>query len=213
MLSSAYQMSSDPNPAAYAKDPENRLVWRMNRRRLEAEAIRDGILAAAGSLDRTPGGTLVQKTAGFPVKEFPVDFDSRRRSVYLPALRVVTYDLMKVFDFAEPSMVIGRRNRTTVATQALVMLNSPFVTTQSQAFADSLLTQPGMDDRQRVEAAYARALGRTATSGEVSRAERFMEEFEAALGDTETDPAKRRAKAWAGFCQTLFASTEFRYLD
>jgi hypothetical protein len=213
MLSAAYRMSSDPNPAAYAKDPDNRLVWRMNRVRLEAEAIRDAMLDASGSLDATVGGSLMSKTSGFPVKEFPVDFESRRRSVYLPSLRVVTYDLLKVFDFAEPSIVIGKRNRTTVATQALVMLNSPFVTGRSRDFAQSLLALPDADDRRRVEAAYLRALGRTPSTGEVDRAVKFLDDYQQALQPKEPDAEKRRGQAWASFCQTLFASTEFRYLD
>jgi len=213
MVSSAYRMSSEPNAAASAKDPENRLLWRMNRVRLEAEAIRDAMLAASGSLEREAGGTMLTKASGFPVKEFPVNFNTRRRSVYLPALRVVTYDLLKVFDFAEPSIVIGKRNRTTVPTQALVMMNNPFVTQQSHEFAKTMLAQPAADDRQRVEAAYARALGRQPSSAEAGRVLSFIEDYDQALAETESDAEKRRAAAWASFCQTLFASTEFRYLD
>jgi hypothetical protein len=196
-----------------AKDPDNRLLWRVHRRRLEAEAIRDSMLAVAGTLDRTAGGTLVSKTSGFPVKEFPVDFDSRRRSVYLPSLRVVTYDLLKTFDIAEPSIVIGRRNRTTVPTQALVMLNSPFVRQQSREFAARLLSAPLGDDRQRVEAAYAHALGRQASSAETARALSFLRDYEAALEASEPDAEKRRTAAWTSFCQAMIASTEFRYVE
>jgi hypothetical protein len=215
MLSATYQMSSDPSQLAAAKDPENRLLWRMNRSRLEAEAIRDSILLANGQLDRkSTGGTLVTRVSGLAGKEFAVDYNgSSRRSVYLPVVRGVIYDMFLVFDFADPHVVNGRRDTTTVAPQALYMMNSPYVQEQAGKFADLLLNLPNADDARRVETAYLRALNRPATSEERTRAQAFIDDYERALEGTQKDPEKRRIEAWRSFCQALYASSEFRYVD
>ena len=215
MLSATYQMSSDPSPVAAAKDPENRLLWRMNRSRLEAEAIRDAILQANGELDRKDtGGTLVSRTSGLAGKEFAVDYNSSsRRSVYLPVVRGVIYDMFLVFDFADPHVVNGRRDTTTVAPQALYMMNSPYVQEQAGKFAELLLNLPNADDARRIEVAYQRALNRTASTDERTRAQAFLDDYEKALVPTQKDPGKRRAEAWRSFCQALYASSEFRYVD
>ena len=211
MQSAAYQMSSHHAAPSAAKDPSNRLYWRANRRRLEAEAIRDAMLAAAGALSPEVGGTMIARPSGFPVREFPVSYAGNRRSVYQPSLRVVTNEFMKAFDQADPSIVMGRRNVTTVAPQALLMLNSALVLEQSERFAKGLLDLPLPGDEQRAEAAFERALGRTPDSSETGRALAFIRAFESALpaGDT----GKNRLEAWRAFCHSLFASSEFRYVD
>lgn len=214
MLSAAYQRTTEPNALAQAKDPENRLLWRMNRQRLEAEAIRDAILLTNGQLDPRPGGTLLTRTSGIAGKEFGVEYaQATRRSVYLPVVRGVIYDMFQVFDFADPHVVNGRRDTTTVAPQALYMMNSPEIRTESGKFADLLLALPNSDDARRVETAYARALGRAASSSERNRALAFMREYEQSLEASEKNPEKRRGEAWRSFCQSLFASSEFRYVD
>ena len=214
MLSATYQMTTEPNPVAQAKDPENRLHWRMDRHRLEAEAIRDAILLTNGQLDPKPGGTMLTRTSGLAGKEFGVEYSSTtRRSVYLPVVRGVIYDMFQVFDFADPHVVNGRRDTTTVAPQALYMMNSPEIREESGKFAELLLSLPNADDARRVEAAYARAFSRPASSEERNRALAFMQDYEKALEATEPSPEKRRTEAWRSFCQTLFASSEFRYVD
>jgi len=213
MLSATYQMSSDPSAVAAAVDPENRLLWRMNRNRLEAEAIRDAILVSSGQLDGKPGGTMLTRVSGLAGKEFGVDYNSNRRSVYLPVVRGVVYDMFLVFDFADPHVVNGRRDTTTVAPQALLMMNSPYLVEQSGKFADLLLALPTADDAQRVETAYQRALNRQAKTDERDRAMAFLSDYEAALAPTIEDPEKRRRAAWSSFCQALYASSEFRYVD
>src|SRR5262249_7364278 len=136
---------------ATALDPENRLLWRMNRRRLDAEAIRDSILMVSGGLDPAVGGPTMKPrtTVG---GDYP--FDDARRSVYTPIFRNKLLELFEVFDFADPNISMGRRNTSTVATQALYFLNSPFVMDQARAAAKSLLAQPHLDDASRVERAY-----------------------------------------------------------
>lgn len=169
------------------------------------------MLAASGQLDRTPGGTLLTRTSGLAGKEFGVDYTSNRRSVYLPVIRGVVYDMLQVFDFPDPHVVNGRRDTTTVAPQALYMMNSPFILEQSQKFAALLLSMEGVDDARRVETAYSRALNRTPSSGEVSAALKYLDEYAGALEGPALDAEKRRAAAWQSFCQTLFAGSEFRY--
>ena len=211
MLTAAYQRSSDYSSAGAARDPENRRFWRVTPRRLEAEALRDAMLLAAGELDRTRGGTLLSKTSGFPVKEFPVKYEQPRRSVYLPVVRGNLYDVLKSFDFADPCLVVGRRDQTTVAPQALVMLNSPFVTDQARKLAAALLREP-MADTERVESAYQRTVGRQPTSAEVNRTLDFLRDYQAAAVDAISDPQRRTEEAWRSFCQSLLASTEFQFL-
>ncbi|MBM3457314.1 MAG: DUF1549 domain-containing protein [Armatimonadetes bacterium] len=211
LRSQAYQMSSSATPAGLVRDGENRLLWRMNRRRLEAEALRDAMLAAAGVLDRRPGGTLLAKPSGFPIREFPVDFQASRRSVYLPVLRNGMYDFFQSFDVADPNIVMGRRNVTTVSTQALVMLNSPWVRSQAATFARRLEEQPGTED-ERIAGAYRLVYGRDASAAEVARSRRFVEETARELSAGRPEAEVRR-EAWSLFCQALYASSEFRYVD
>lgn len=210
-LSSAYQMSSEFNPKAYSKDPDNRYLWRMNRRRLEAEALRDAILAISGKLDLTVGGSIM------PTNTPPIAPDrgvlpsvvSDRRSVYLPVLRNNLPDLFQVFDFADPHTIAGKRHVTSAATQALFMLNNDFVIEQSRFWAESLLRSYSADS-DRASAAIQRAFVRPASHQEIERALKFISHFQQS---TQGDAENVRRLAWQSFCQVLFASTEFRFLD
>jgi mono/diheme cytochrome c family protein len=216
LLSATYQRSTGHDPRAAQLDPDNRMLWRFHRRRLPAEAIRDSMLAVAGTLDRTAGGSLLAN-GNFEYinnehSRGEVRYGSTRRSVYLPVIRNNVYDFFQAFDFVEPHVPTGRRATTVVAPQALFMMNNLFVVTQAKAFGESLLKQQGTDE-DRIRAAYPRAFGREATADEVSRAVSFVHEYVAALEGTETDPAVRRSRAWAAWCQALFASSEFITVD
>src|SRR5262249_17325305 len=158
--------ASSDDRRARAVDPENRLLWRMNRRRLDAECIRDTILMVSGQLDEEMGGP------SFPT-ELAADYGdaqtSIRRGVYAPVFRNALPDLVDAFDFADPSMVVGRRNVSTVAPQALYLMNHPFVLEQSRHAARRLLaeTTPGRnDDGGRIDRAYRLALGRPPSGSE-----------------------------------------------
>ena len=171
MLSSTYQMSTVMNVRAAQVDPENRLWWRMNRRRLEAEALRDGLLAACGTLDLTMGGSMLPTknhdyVTGTGSNLPPNLYNSQRRSVYLPVVRSALYDVFQSFDFADPSVMSGRRDTTTVAPQALFMMNSQLVSQGTRAWAQRLLQGPPADDAARVEAIYQQAYSRPATASE-----------------------------------------------
>jgi hypothetical protein len=216
MLSSTYQMSSDLDPTAYAKDPENTLMWRMNRRRLDAEAIRDALLAVSGQLDLTMGGSLSPTNDapfGAAAMASNPQVAGTRRSLYLPVIRNDTPDLFQVFDFADPYLVTGKRHTTTAPTQALFMMNSPFMLAQSRQWAGALLATAAANDAQRVVSAYTQAFGRPAGAEATERALRFIAEYQAALENQEPEKEKRRLLAWQSFCHALLASTEFRFID
>ncbi len=174
VLSHAFQMSSD-QPGDYAAvqkiDPENRLFWHMNRRRLDAEVIRDTILLVSGDLDLSAGGSLLGKDT----LERNYQFEDKRRSVYTPVFRNRLLELMEAFDFADPNISLGKRTASTVSTQALYMMNSPFVMEQASRAAQKLLADPAVkDDGGRVELAYRQALGRLPTAREKQLAVAFV---------------------------------------
>ena len=218
MLSAAYQMSSTYDPQAALVDPDNLLLWRFNRQRLEAEAIRDGILAVAGKLDRTMGGTLLE-TANFEYvtndqSRNKARYDSLRRSIYLPVIRNAVYDFFQAYDFVEPSFINGKRTPTVVAQQALFMMNSKFVADQSAAFAQRLLNDPALpDDAARIRQAYRLAYGREPAEAETAAALAFLDAARQRFASAEQDSARREQLAWQVYCQLIFASNEFIYLN
>ena len=192
MLSATYQQSSEPAPATLKADPDNRLFGRMNRRRLEAEAIRDNLLAVSGRLDLTTGGPAVR------------DFNAPRRTLYLMTVRSDRSGFGPLFDVADSTAMVDKRAVSTVAPQALFLLNSPFVLDQAQALARRVLTQ-GPDDRARIDFVYALLYGRP--PGDEER--RIGLEM---LGGTGNDP-QARAAAWEAYCQVLLCANEMIYVD
>ncbi|MDB5313576.1 MAG: hypothetical protein JWO38_7778 [Gemmataceae bacterium] len=194
-------------------DPENKLLSHFNRRRLDAEEVRDAMLATAGLLDRTAGGTLL--TVGnrqyVTVHRNYEGYASTRRSVYLPVVRSAVFDVLQTLDFPDPSVPNGQRPTTTVPTQALLMLNSALADQTAGAFAKSLLA-PGGDDAGRVREAYRRAYGRAPTTLEVEKVTAYLEKSERAA-DPKSSPEVRRLKAWRGFCRVLLASNEFVFVE
>ena len=218
VLSRTYQLASTSDPKNYEADPDNILVWRMTPRRLDAEAIRDGILAASGQLERTPPYASVVAHVGdgyigrgIAPSQFNVE--ARYRSVYLPIVRDYVPDVLAVFDFAEPSLVVAGRETTNVPSQALFMMNSPFVTAQSRALAKRLLAMTQYDHGQRIIMAHMLTLSRPPTPAEAARSEQYLTAF-TPRSDSATSPAPAASAetAWATFCQALFACAEFRYL-
>jgi hypothetical protein len=218
VLTRAYRLSSDGRPENVAADPGNRLTWRHSRRRLDAEEIRDAMLAVAGRLDRNRPESAARDLQVIEVKNNNAEAQkivhageaSLARSIYLPLLRGLTPRSLEVFDFAEQGMVTGSRDTTTVPTQALYLLNDPFVHGQSAALAKDLLASNQADDSARIRAAYRQSLGRDPSSVELEQATSFLGEYESSA--RESSSAEPRREAWASFCQALLASAEFRYL-
>lgn len=218
MLSSTYQMSTTANERAAQLDPENRLWWRVNRRRLEAEALRDGLLATCGELDLTMGGSLLptknhEYVTGTGSNLPPNLYSSRRRSVYLPVVRSALYDVFQAFDFADPSVMSGRRDTTTVAPQALFMMNSQLVSQSTRAWAQRLQEGAAADDAARVQVVYEQAYSRPATANEVSRAAQFVENYRQAQIARQAAPDEARLRAWQSFCRAVLSANEFVYVE
>ena len=219
LLSSVYRQScTSPLAVKAAKfDPENRLLYRANRRRLEAEPYRDAMLEVSGQLDLKMGGSLLTTNdADYVTNDQSNDkavYGAPRRSLYLPVIRNSLFDLFQVFDFGDGSTVNAQRAVTVVAPQALYALNSPLVRDAAGIFAAHLLAETATDDGQRIRRAYLRALGRPATPAEVGRILSYAAHYDAATATLEPDAAKRRARAYQSVCQALFASNEFLYLD
>jgi hypothetical protein len=199
VLSETYRQSSEPSGSGLNIDPENRLLWRANRKRLEAECLRDAMLLVAGRLDKTRGGSLLPPTLA-------ADFDyldqSTRRSVYVSVLRNSMGELFEVFDFPDSSMVVGRRDCSTVATQALFMLNDPFVHEQAEAAAQRMMADRPSSDGAAIRLAFRQALGRAPGDAEMALAEEV-------LAEDRSSPER----AWANLYHMLFASLDFRYRD
>ena len=222
VLSHAYRMGSGADPKAIDADPDNKLVWRMPRRRLDAEAIRDAMLWAAGTLDRArPAGSPVafmEGTDRVPGVAALAERPSNVRSVYLPVLRDHVDEMLDVFDFAEPAYVSGDRDETSVPTQALFMMNDERVMDASLAMARRVMRE-GESEADRINRAFLLALGRKPSGTETTAVRSFFKDFPAAQG---VAPAPRRARKdggstdeamWAAFCQALFQSAEFRMVD
>jgi hypothetical protein len=216
VLSRTYQLSSVDGDAR-STDPDNRLLWRHSPRRLDAEELRDAMLAAAGRLIPTrPKSSPVKD---LKVMEMPnngaealrLEKEGRaslHRSLYLPLLRSLVPQVLEIFDFANQGFVTGRREATTVATQALYLLNDSFVRDQSRALADRLLRRTDLDDAGRIHSAYRLTLAREATTTEIGRVEAYLSECEDLLLGSKNP----KEAAWAGFCQALLGSAEFRYV-
>jgi hypothetical protein len=238
VLSHTYQLSSTFDEKSFAVDPENALVWRMSKRRLDAESIRDAILAASGQLDlRAPIGSPIAERGDGPIgqfRQFPnagvpenvlveAGAHSTARSVYLPIARGLLPDALAVFDFPDPDFVSGSRETTNVPAQALFLLNSPFVASAARKLGERVMSAyPGAANggagaanlAERVQLAYRLVFSRAPSEAEQQAAFNFFAKFPAApaAGDVRAISIDAATAAWTSFCRVLFASVEFRFL-
>jgi mono/diheme cytochrome c family protein len=216
MASAVYQQSSAFDFLSAEADPEARLLWRFNRRRLSAEEIRDAMLFVDGSLDLTRG-----TEHPFP----PIDtwaftqhapyygvYPTKRRSIYLMQQRLKRHPFLSLFDGADVNVSTARRTLTTVPTQSLYLMNSEFVHECSIGFARRVLSEEIISNR--ISLAYAMSLGRQPTPAEIRATETFVTEYRTALvrTDDQNDP-DGELRAWAGFIRTLLTRNEFLFLD
>ena len=192
VLTRAYRLGSDAPAAQRAADPANRLIWRHAPRRLDAEEVRDAMLASAGTLNRQrPAGSAAMSLKMIEMRDNGPEAGTirtqaetnTRRAVYLPLLRGVTPHTLEAFDPVEQTLVTGRRDVTTVPGQALYLLNSSFVRRQSLALGERLLADKNATEVGRIREAYRRALGRLPTDTEVERARVYLTEYEAEARD------------------------------
>ncbi len=198
VLSRVYQLSDEVSAGVREADPSNVWLARHTPRRLEAEELRDALLAAGEGLTWEAGGP------GFPASleaDYGFTSDSRRRSVYLPVFRNAVPDLLEAFDGADPSSVTGVRGVSTVAPQALVLLNHPLVVRETRRLA-AAVAQRFTTDAARIETLYRALLGRPATPRETTLATAWLQQA----------PEGERDQALADLAQALVATVEFRYL-
>ena len=223
MLSSTYQMSSAENSQAASIDPENTLLWRVNRRRLNAEEARDSIVAVGTGLDPTMGGSLLTtKNHEYVTSTTKAgesgEYDNWRRSIYLPVIRSAVYDVFQTLDFPDPAFINGRRQTSTVAPQALMMMNSDLVEEQTGYCAAELLAEP-LDDEQRIQFAYQRVLRRAATLDEMTAALDYLARARSVLGQSSNHIEPHGAQqandqlVWQSLCRILVSTNEFVYID
>lgn len=191
-LSRTYQLSSH---TTHNHDPENRLFGRAHRKRLEAEALRDTLLLISGQFDPTRGGPTIRKAGQYDLN---YKFDSDRRSIYVPWFRNSMLPIFEVFDAPNPNLVVGRRPVTNLPTQALFLMNSPFVREQAGLTAQKLIKE-----KTTIPDAYQLILSRPPTQSELASTENFLATF----------PPDQTQEAWTQLTQTLFATLDFRFLD
>jgi hypothetical protein len=189
MLSATYQQASLAAPETLRADPENRLFGRINRRRLEAEEVRDALLAVAGRLDPALGGRASQ------------DFNRPRRTLYLMTVRSDRSTFRELFDAADSTAIIDKRSESTVAPQALFLLNHPFAVEQARALAERVGRQEGGDYRSMIERLYVLLYSRQTAPQEI------------AIGQTILAESGRDERVLEEYCQVLLSANEFVYID
>lgn len=217
MLSRTWQLNSDDSEKSLAADPANQLNWKYNLQRLEAESIRDSVLAVSGLLDRSMGGSMLHVgNREFLFNHTSKDetrYDSLRRSVYLPVIRNHLYDGFSLFDCTDGAVPNGDRSTSTVPSQALYLMNSELLLLTATAFAKELISATAHDVSGRIQVLFRRALGREATSDEVSAVTKAADDLRLQLEADGTAANEVETAAWTAICQGIFASNEFLYVD
>ncbi len=228
VLSSAYQTQNGEREARRIGDSPLP-VWTsslIHRRRLSAEELRDAMLAVSGRLDRVPGTNesgeyLVSKAENIGAMimpnrlaaDDPIYTTFQKRSIYLPIVRNVLPDVLALFDAADPNGVTAVRSETTVASQSLFLLNSPFVRDQAQALAERLLADAAQTDEQRIAQAHQVVFGRNPTTEESVQASEFLTDYTASPAAQARPVEVRSLMAWQSYSQTLMCSNEFLYVE
>lgn len=220
VTSRAYRMSSVHDDASRERDPDNVWLWHTEPRRLDAECLRDAMLAVSGDLDLTPPiGSAVAQAGEGPVNQpfamrggaLSAINDPRNvwRSIYLPVIRDNLSESMALFDAADPSLITVDRPQTTVASQGLYLLNNEFVMRAADHAADQLLEVDGRE--QRVKVAFETCFGRTPLESETELALEFIERYLDQLQADDSSSRSDEQEAWSALYQALFASAEFQY--
>jgi hypothetical protein len=215
MLSRTYQQSSRDDAASAKIDVGNEYLWRFDRRRLDAESIRDTLLAVGGNLDRSPGGAHpfpAMNTWNFTQHNpFKAVYDTNRRSVYVMQQRFQRHPFFALFDGADTNASTDRRITSTTPLQALFLMNDPLVHEQAKKFAARVVAE-AKDDATRIARAYVLLYGRPPTTDETAAATDYLAKVTAKLGDPAKPLAASRA-AWESLARALFLSNEFVYVD
>ncbi|MEJ7616693.1 MAG: PSD1 and planctomycete cytochrome C domain-containing protein [Pyrinomonadaceae bacterium] len=216
MLSETYQLASDGAKRNFDKDPSNDYLWKFNRRRLDAEEIRDSLLAMGGHLDFTKGDAHPfpheSKWKYTQHAPFADVYDTDRRSVYLMTQRIQRHPFLAIFDGADTNSSTAARVASTTPIQALYMMNSQFMHEQAEKFAQRVASL-GHSDGARVMAAYRIALGRDASPEERQRADEYLRHSREKLSAAKIADDELPTKTLASFLRVLLSSNEFIYVD
>ncbi|MCE9604992.1 MAG: PSD1 and planctomycete cytochrome C domain-containing protein [Planctomycetia bacterium] len=228
------EVTAEPNGGASSVsdfsvvDPDNVFLSHMRPRRLEAEVIRDAIMQVAGTLDRSPPPqeqAFLAKYNPYREDEFrtfqplfaSTQIEHPHRSVYLPVVRGVLPEVFRLFDFASPDRSTSQREESVVPAQSLYFLNNEWVIGQAKALSEWLLKIESLDDAGRIGAVYRRAFSREPTAREIERALQYLSSPESLIPDpkvkTPPNSERLRLERWVSFCQIIFASAEFRYVN
>lgn len=194
MLSTTYQLSSRFDERNFERDPENKLIWRMNRRRLEVEPWRDAMLAVSGNLNKSAGGPSIDLAKA----------DNNRRTLYGFISRHKLNDLLRLFDFPDPNITSGKRSVTTVPLQQLFVLNSDFMVNQAKALSARLEKQSS-SNKDRIETAYQLLFSRPVSAEELEMGLEFLKSV-----NEEKTPS---LTPWEQFSLALLGSSEFTFVD
>ncbi|MEW4564437.1 DUF1553 domain-containing protein [Bremerella sp. JC770] len=217
MLSRAYQLSSQSTDQALQQDPDNVYLTRFARRRVEAEVIRDSILAISGDLDLSRGGPFPfphWKSRSFSLNNpFKAEYESDRRSVYLMTQRLFKQPFFTLFDGPDRNQSTEKRTTSALPTQVLFLLNSPFIQKQADSFAKRIVDQCATE-QEAVAFAYQSVYARAATPKEIAIVSQQVQSLaQQVRAQTDGSPEEARRSAWKAVAKTLFASNEFLHVE
>jgi hypothetical protein len=216
MKSRTYQLASVDHDANLSADPGNRWLWRYSRRAMDAESIRDAMLVVSGRLDRSvpqshPFPSV--ETWGFTIhRPFHAVYESNHRSVYLMVQRNRRHPYLALFDAADPNQSIALRQPTTTPTQALFLMNSPFVHEQATAFAQRL-TSESSDEHARAKLAFETAHGRVPDDATLDGTVKFVAAYRERLASSSETSKEHDVISWAALARVLLTSNAFLYVD
>jgi hypothetical protein len=215
--SNTFRRAVAADPQLEKADPENLWLARFPLRRLDAEAIRDGILAVSGSLDTTMYGPSVpvhltefMQGRGRPGTSGPLDGNGRR-SIYIEVRRNFLSPMMLAFDRPIPFSTFGKRNVTNVPAQSLFLMNDPFVAAQAGIMAEKVIQQTALTLDEKIQWIYKRAFARAPTEQEIEQAKAFLQQ-QAEVLNQDVQDLESTQEVWKDYCHTVFNMKEFIYL-
>ncbi|MHC5542044.1 DUF1553 domain-containing protein, partial [Singulisphaera rosea] len=216
VTSKTYQLASGPASDASAKDPENRWYWRFDRRRLDAEAIRDAMLSASGTLDLRVAGEHpfppISEWRWTQHSPFKAVYTTDRRSVYLMTQRLQRHPYLALFDGPDTNHSTDRRTSANVPLQALFLMNNPFVQDQARALANRLIAE-APDVTHRLNLATTLAWGRPLVPGEVETFRDYLRTFARESEASGRPVPDADLDAWVSLAKVILTANEFLYLD
>jgi hypothetical protein len=216
LSSRTYQLSADDDDSNAAVDPGNSLLWRCSRRRLDAESIRDAMLAISGQLDRRRPASHpfppIEQWGWTQHNAFKAVYPTERRSVYLMTQRLVKHPFLAIFDGPDTNTSTDVRSRSTVPLQALFLQNNPLVQDQARALARRLMADSA-DRKCRLVRAWELAWGRPPSAHEEERTWAYLDRYTVELASTGTPTAQWELEAWTSLGRVLLSANPFLYVD